>query len=175
MQNTTPGETPSTLDLYVLSYDINKNLSSPSSTLKQNLSNYLSQYRVIGDTVNVKDAFIINIGVDFEILVRPNFNSNEVLRNCINSLTQFFNINNWQINQPIILKDIEVLLDRVEGVQTVKEVKITNKVGTSLGFSQFAYDTDQATLNGVIYPSLDPMIFEVKTPSTDIKGRVVTF
>jgi hypothetical protein len=175
LQNTTPGETPSTLDLYVLSYDINKNLSSPSSTLKQNLSNYLSQYRVIGDTVNVKDAFIINIGVDFEILVRPNFNSNEVLRNCINSLTQFFNINNWQINQPIILKDIEVLLDRVEGVQTVKEVKITNKVGTSLGFSQFAYDTDQATLNGVIYPSLDPMIFEVKTPSTDIKGRVVTF
>jgi len=175
LQNTSPGETPSTLDLHVLSYDINKNLATASSTLKQNLSNYLSQYRVIGDTINVKDAFVINIGVDFEVIVRPNFNSNEVLRNCINSLTQYFNINDWQINQPIILKDIEVRLDRVEGVQTVKKVEITNKVGTSLGYSQYAYDISQATLDGTIYPSLDPMIFEVKTPSTDIKGRVVTF
>lgn len=175
LQNTSPGETPSTLDLYILSYDINKNLSIPSSTLKQNLSNYLSQYRVIGDTINVKDAFVINIGVDFEITVRPNFNSNEVLRNCISSLISYFNIDDWQINQPIILKDIEILLDRVEGVQTVKKVEITNKAGVSLGYSQYSYDVEQATKNRVIYPSLDPMIFEVKTPSTDIKGRVVAF
>jgi hypothetical protein len=175
LQNTTPGETPSTLDLYILSYDINKNLSSPSTTLKQNLSNYLSQYRVIGDTINIKDAFVINIGVDFEITVRPNFNSNEVLRNCINSLISYFNIDDWQINQPIILKDIELLLDRIEGVQTVKKVEITNKAGVSLGYSQYSYDVEQATKNRVIYPSLDPMIFEVKTPSTDIKGRVVAF
>ena len=167
--------TPSTLDLYILSYDINKNLSIPSSTLKQNLSNYLSQYRVIGDTINIKDAFVINIGVDFEITVRPNFNSNEVLRNCISSLISYFNIDDWQINQPIILKDIEILLDRVEGVQTVKKVEITNKAGLSLGYSQYSYDVEQATKNRVIYPSLDPMIFEVKTPSTDIKGRVVAF
>jgi len=175
VQNISPGETPSTLDLYILSYDINRNLTTASTSLKQNLSNYLSQYRIIGDTINIKDAFVINIGVDFEIIVRPNFNSNEVLRNCINSLIQYFNIDNWQINQPIILKEIEVRLDRIEGVQTVKKVQITNKVGTSLGYSQYAYDIEQATLNGTIYPSLDPMVFEVKNPSTDIKGRVVTF
>jgi len=175
VQNISPGETPSTLDLYILSYDINRNLTTSSTSLKQNLSNYLSQYRIIGDTINIKDAFVINIGVDFEIIVRPNFNSNEVLRNCINSLIQYFNIDNWQINQPIILKEIEVRLDRIEGVQTVKKVQITNKVGTSLGYSQYAYDIEQATLNGTIYPSLDPMVFEVKNPSTDIKGRVVTF
>ena len=175
VQNISPGETPSTLDLYILSYDINRNLTTASTSLKKNLSNYLSQYRIIGDTINIKDAFVINIGVDFEIIVRPNFNSNEVLRNCINSLIQYFNIDNWQINQPIILKEIEVRLDRIEGVQTVKKVQITNKVGTSLGYSQYAYDIEQATLNGTIYPSLDPMVFEVKNPSTDIKGRVVTF
>ena len=175
VQNISPGETPSTLDLYILSYDINRNLTTASTSLKKNLSNYLSQYRIIGDTINIKDAFVINIGVDFEIIVRPNFNSNEVLRNCINSLIQYFNIDNWQINQPIILKEIEVRLDRIEGVQTVKKVQITNKVGTSLGYSQYAYDIEQATLNSTIYPSLDPMVFEVKNPSTDIKGRVVTF
>ena len=175
VQNISPGETPSTLDLYILSYDINRNLTTASTSLKKNLSNYLSQYRIIGDTINIKDAFVINIGVDFEIIVRPNFNSNEVLRNCINSLIQYFNIDNWQINQPIILKEIEVRLDKIEGVQTVKKVQITNKVGTSLGYSQYAYDIEQATLNGTIYPSLDPMVFEVKNPSTDIKGRVVTF
>jgi len=175
VQNISPGETPSTLDLYILSYDINRNLTTASTSLKKNLSNYLSQYRIIGDTINIKDAFVINIGVDFEIIILPNFNSNEVLRNCINSLIQYFNIDNWQINQPIILKEIEVRLDRIEGVQTVKKVQITNKVGTSLGYSQYAYDIEQATLNGTIYPSLDPMVFEVKNPSTDIKGRVVTF
>jgi hypothetical protein len=66
-------------------------------------------------------------------------------------------------------------LDKVDGVQTVKNLSISNKVGTSLGYSQYAYDMSGATLDGIIYPSLDPSIFEVKKPSTDIKGRVVSY
>jgi hypothetical protein len=169
-----PGEIPSTLDLYVLSANSTNNLTVAGSALKQNLQTYLSQYRIIGDSVNIKDAFIINIGVDFEILVRPNFNSNEVLRACLNSLNTYFNINNWQINEPIQINELFLLLDKVQGVQTVKNIYITNKVGTSLGYSQYAYDIPGATLNKVIYPSIDPMIFEVKYPTTDIKGKVVS-
>ena len=117
----------SSLDIYVLSYNSDKKLNSASSTLKRNLKTYLNQYRMIGDTVSIKDAFIINIGCSFEIITLPNVNNNEVLLNCITSLQDYFDIDNWQINQPIILRDIQILLDNIEGVQTVKKVEIINK------------------------------------------------
>lgn len=163
-----------TLDLYVLSYNSNGNLTTASTTLKNNLKTYINQYRMIGDTISIKDAFIINIACDFEIITLPNYNSNEVIFRCITALQNYFSISNWQINQPIILRNITVLLDNIEGVQTVNKVNITNKAGTTSGYSQYAYDIAGATQKNIIYPSLDPSIFELKYPNTDIKGRVVT-
>lgn len=173
LNNVRLGEIPSTLDLYVLGINANGNLTNASATLKQNTQTYLSQYRVIGDSVEIKDAFIINIGVNFEITVRPNFNSNEVLRNCLTAVKEYFALDNWQINEPILIKELYLLLDKIQGVQTVKTVELVNKVGASNGYSQYEYDIEGATLNDVVYPSIDPMIFEVKYPSTDIKGKVV--
>lgn len=167
-------ENLSSLDLYILSQDQNGKLKTSSSSLKRNLKTYINQYRMIGDTMAIKDAFIINVDCNFEIITLPNYNNNEVLINCINALKSYFNINNWQINQPIITRDLYTTLDAIEGVQTVKKVIIGNKRGTTSGYSQYAYDIDGATQNGVIYPSLDPSIFEVKFPNQDIKGKVVT-
>jgi hypothetical protein len=164
----------SSLDIYVLSYNVNKKLTPASSTLKRNLKTYLNQYRMIGDTISIKDAFVINVGCSFEIITLPNINNNEVLLNCITSLQDYFDINKWQINQPIILRDLQLLIDNIEGVQTVKKVEIINKAGTSSGYSKYAYDIKGATQNGVIYPSLDPSIFELKFLNQDIKGKVVT-
>lgn len=174
VQNISSGESMGILDLYILTYDINKKLTQASLALKQNLVTYLSQYRMINDAVNIKDGFIINIGVNFDIIILPNFNNNQVLTNCITALQTYFAIENWQINQPIILRNIYILLDRVEGVQTVKNIEITNFVGANLGYSDYAYDISGATKNNVIYPSLDPMIFEVKYPNADIQGRCVS-
>jgi hypothetical protein len=171
--NVTTGEIPSTLDLYVLGYSNDKKLVNVSSTIKQNLSTYLSQYRMVGDSVNIKDAFVINIGINFEVITLPNYNNNEVLFNCIETLKTFFNIQNWQINQPIILRNIYTILDAVKGIQTVKNIEIINKSGITLGYSQYSYDVKGAVQNGIVYPSLDPMIFEVKYPDVDIQGRVV--
>jgi hypothetical protein len=162
------------LDLYVLANNTAGNLVNPSDTIKTNLKTYLNQYRMIGDTVNIKDAFVINIAVNFEIVVLPNFNNNDVLARCITSLQDYFNINKWQINQPIILSEISVTLDNIPGVQTVQNVQIINKAGTNSGYSQYAYDILGATQNGIIYPSLDPSIFEVKNTNSDITGRVVS-
>ena len=170
---TASGEAASILDLYILSFDNTSKLKTASLALKQNLSTYLSQYRMVNDSINIKDAFIVNIGVNFDIIVLPNYNSNEVLTRCIIALQDFFAIKNWQINEPIILRDLYILLDAIEGVQTVKIITISNKVGTALGYSQYAYDIAGATINNVVYPSLDPCIFEVKYPNTDIQGRVV--
>jgi len=171
ISNLLPGEVPSVLNLYVLAFDNNKKLKNASTALKQNLSTYLSQYRVINDSIKIKDAFIINIKVDFDIIVLPNYNNNEVINKCINVFKDYFNIDNWQINEPIMLKDLYILLDKIEGVQTVKNVSVVN---ASNGlYSSYSYDVVGATKNNVVYPSLDPMIFELKYPDTDIRGRVV--
>jgi len=172
-QSVQSGAAASILDLYVLSYDNTSKLSNASLALKQNLSTYLSQYRMVNDSISIKDAFIVNIGVNFDIIVLPNYNSNEVLTKCILALQDFFAIKNWQINEPIILRDVFAVLDNIDGVQTVKNVVISNKVGTALGYSPYAYDITGATINNVVYPSLDPCIFEVKYLNTDIQGRVV--
>ena len=171
IKNLSAGESNSVLDLYILSFDINKNLTTSSTALKQNLVTYLSQYRMLNDSINIKDAYIINIGINFDIIVLPNYVSSDVIARCINALQIFFNISNWQINQPIVMRDLYVLLDKIEGVQTVKMIEIINKI--SSGYSEYSYDIKGATLNNVIYPSLDIMIFEVKYPNTDIQGRVV--
>jgi len=170
-----PGQIPSVLNLYILAFDNNKKLKQAATALKQNLATYLSQYRIINDSIKIKDAFVINIGIEFDITVLPEYNNNEVLINSIQAVKDYFQINKWQINEPILLKDLLILIDKVDGVQTVKNVTVSNKVGENLGYSKYAYDIKGATINNVVYPSLDPMIFEVKYPDTDIKGRVVPF
>ena len=165
--------TVETLCMYVLSKNNEGNLSTPTKTLKKNLRTYLSQYKIIGDSIEIKDAYIINIAIDFEIVVLPNFINSQVILSCITSLQEHFNINNFQINQPIIIQDLFVKLSQIEGVQVVQKINFTNKKEISQGYSQYSYDIPAATLNNVIYPSLDPSIFEVKYPNTDIKGKVV--
>ena len=129
---------------------------------------------MIGDSVRIKDGFIINIGVNFEIIVLPDYNNNDVLLNCINALKTYFAIDKWTINQPIILRDLYILLDQISGVQTVKTIDIVNKVGENIGYSKYAYDIKGATQSNIIYPSLDPSMFEVKYPNVDIQGKVVS-
>jgi len=172
IQNVNLGEIPSILDLYILTYNNNKQLTTSSTSIKQNLSTYLSQYRIVGDSIRIRDAFVINIGINFDIIVLPDYNNNDVLNNCIKALQNFFNIENFQINQPIFLRDLYILLDKIAGVQTVKNIEIYNKAGVLDGYSQYGYDIKGATINNVIYPSLDPSIFECRYLNQDIQGRV---
>lgn len=169
----TTGENVSLLDLYILTYDSNSNLKVSSEILKQNLSLYMSQNGMLGDNINIKDAFIVNIGVNFDIVVNSSYNANEVLLKSLDAVRTYFDINTWQINQPIILKELSILIDKVDGVLTVNNLNIVNIAGESIGYSQYTYDLQGATINNIVYPSLDPMIFEVKYPDIDIKGRVV--
>ena len=174
MQNDISQKDQVLVSLYVLGLNSNNNLADPSPALLQNLQTYLSDYRMMTDAINIKPAYIINIGCNFDIIIRPNYTSQDVIARCILALQNYFNINSWSINEPIILGDIYSLLDVVEGVQTVKDIRIVNKAGEVNGYSKYSYDISAGTLNGVIYPSLDPSIFELKYPNTDIQGRVVT-
>ena len=163
---------PLSLSLYTLAYDNNKNLVPATSTLKSNLKTYLSEYMILTDALNIKDAFVVNIGVNFDIIVKPNFSGRDVLLACTNRLKDHFNITKWNINQPINLSSLYTLLDQEKGVQTVQKVEVINNVGGV--YSQYAYDVKGATRDNIVYPSYDPCIFEVKYPDLDIKGRITT-
>lgn len=163
---------PLSLSLYTLAYDNNRNLQTATVNLKNNLKTYLSQYMLLTDAINIKDAFVINVGVNFDIILRPNYLGRDVLLQCNNLLIDYFDIRKWNINQPIDISSLYTLLDTVKGVQTVQKVEIVNNSGGT--YSQYAYDIKGATRNNIVYPSYDPMIFEVKYPTTDIKGRVTT-
>ncbi len=165
---------PLATSIYLLTYNVNGEFTTPGSALLRNIQTYLGQYRMLTDTILLKNAYIINIQVSFDIVVRPNYSGREVIGFCLVALRAFFDRQKWQINQPIILSEIYTLLDQIAGVQTVQKISITNIAGTNVGYSQYGYDISAATLNGVIYPSLDPSIFEVKYPDVDIQGRVVT-
>jgi len=163
-----------TLALYILSKNNNGLLTLADPALKQNLKTYLAEYRMVTDAVAIKDAFVINLGINFDVIMLPNFNNRIVLNTCINALKVYFDTDKWQINQPILINNVKNVLDTVEGIQTIKNLTITNKSGSSSGYSEYAYDIDGATIDNVLYPSLDPSIFEIRFPDIDIQGRVVT-
>lgn len=166
---------PLAMNLYVLGYDENKQLVELNQAIKENLKTYLGNYRMLTDAVNIKDAFVINIGINFQITILPNYNGNDVLLRCINSLKDYFNVDKWQINQPILTYDVINIIGNTKGVQSVMNVTYNNLYDSDKGYSGNIYNLKSATKKGIIYPSLDPSIFEVKFPNIDIVGQVVTY
>ena len=174
---------PLALNMYMLGYDSNKKLIQLNQAVKENIQVYLSQYRMMTDAIQLKDAWICNIGLDFAIYTKRGFNKHEVLLSCVTQLKKYFQIDKWQVNQPIILADVVSEILGVEGVATVVKpredstelIQVHNKFGTinNLTYSDNIYDVSSATFNSVVYPSVDPAIFEIKYPDTDIRGRVM--
>jgi len=174
---------PMALNFYVLGYDNNKSLQAVNQATKKNIRTYLGPYRILTDAINLKDAFVINISLRFAIYVKKRYNKEEILLKCIQKVKDYFDIDKWQINQPIILSDIAYEISLVEGVNNVippedenpekQIVVLQNKFKKSSGYSGNIYDISSATKKGIIYPSLDPAIFEVKFPEVDIVGKVL--
>jgi len=164
---------PFAINLYILSYDANKKLTLTNRAVKENLKTYLGEYRVLTDGVNIIDGFIVNIGVDFEIVCYNSYNKREVLANCLTEIQSYFDIDNWTFNKPINISEIELILANIEGVMSVPSVKISNLCGGDGNYSPNSYNIDKATQGKIIYPSLDPCVFELKYPNKDIKGRAL--
>jgi hypothetical protein len=164
---------PLALSIYILSTNLDGKLTRASTVVKQNLKTYLSYNKMMSDAILIKDAYFVNIKVNFDITVLPAYNSQDVLTRCINTLKDYFNTSKWQINQPIIISDVYNTIGAIQGVQSVIKVSFDNLTGGN--YSSYSYNISSATKQGVIYPSLDPMMFEVRFPDTDIYGRVVTY
>ena len=174
---------PLALNFYCLGYGATKKLITLNNVVKRNLATYLSLYRPVTDAIQIKDAYVINIGVRFSIIVRAGYNKQEVMLRCMDEVKLFFAPDKWQINQPIVLQDLIRDITLVDGVSSVVPplqdnpdklpLIIFNRYEKNRGYSGNIYDIGSATKDGIIYTSLDPSIFELKFPNVDVQANVV--
>lgn len=157
-----------TVDIHILTKDENGHLIKPTSTLMQNVKSYLSAYRTLTSGINITPSEIINILVEFGVVVSPKFNRTEVMVKCLDVVRDYLNIDNFQIGSPIILSDIHAEIQKVYGVISVYELQIKNAIGS--GYSNSSFDVKTWTQNNILYCP-ENSIFEVKYPIKDIIGK----
>ena len=171
--STTKKSNPFAINLYVLCRDADGRLTPTNPALAYNLRNYLNEYRLLTDGVNIIDGYIINVGLNFTIIVYKNYNKRDVLTNCLNAARTFLSTENMQFSQPINLSRLRLEIAKVSGVQSVTELTMRNLTIRDGDYSKHEYNIAAATVNDIVYPSVDPSVFEVRFPTKDIVGKVL--
>jgi hypothetical protein len=165
---------PLSTQLFIISRDRNKNLIISPDSLKQNLRTYLNQFRLISDAIDILDTSIINIGLTFQVATDPSANKNTVVQGIIADLQSYFDIKNFQIDQPIAVSDVTNIIINSAGVVSLISLKFDNKRNNVLEreYSGISFDVDANTFKGLI---IGPpgSIFEVKYPEFDIVGSAI--
>ena len=159
--------------LYIISRNNSGALITSPDSLKKNLAKYLNTYRMISDAIDILDAQVINLQVEFVIVVDPNYNRALVLNNVLVKLRQYFNIKFFEIDQPIVLDDIRNIIYNNTGVISLQSLALKNATGT-LGnrvYSDVQFDRANTTRGLVIGPP--GSIFEVRFKDNDLIGSVV--
>lgn len=166
---------PLAAQLFIVSRNSNQELISSPDALKINLKRYLNSYRMISDAIDVLDAAIINLELYFQIVADPALNKSTLLQSIISDLQSYFNIKNFNINQPIVMSDIISIIFSKPGVIAVDKIQFNNMYGTikNKQYSSIAFDVQLNTRNQILYPPTGA-IFEVKYPDINITGKAVS-
>ena len=164
---------PQAAQLHIISRDSSSKLILSPDTLKENLGKYLSKFRIVSDAIDILDASIVNICIDFSITVESNMNADSVVNIAISKINDYFNIRNWQIDQPIIIGEIENLILNTTGVVNIIQLTFSGKSGivNGLRYADTAYEVKRHIDRGYIFPPRGG-IFELKYPGEDIIGRI---
>ena len=158
------------LNLYVLSEDSAGKLATTNSTIKENVKVWLNRTKMISDTIDILDAKIVNVGIDFEVVADEESNRFQLLSECVNVVKNLFATTPF-IGEPLYLTDIYSALNKVDGVVDTKRVEVANKVGTN--YSTTRFDLNNALSADGRYLSVPQNVaLEVKFPDTDIKGAI---
>ena len=155
--------------LFIISRDSKGALISSSDSLKKNLEVYLNEYRLITDAIDILDAFIINIGIEYEIVSDGIVNKNLIVENINKKIKSLFDIKKWHLDMPINKTNIEMLITATDGVVSLNYCTILNKTGT--GYSSYSLDINKNT-SGKFLVGPPGSIFELKSSKDDIAGYV---
>jgi len=158
------------VNIYTLSENSSGKLTVANTTLKNNLKNWITQYKMISDTVDILDAQIVNYDISYEILIDINANRFDVINSCNEKLTSKLAMKQ-DIGEPIKITDIYRELQKVNGVVDVTSVDIGLKSGGI--YSESNYDFDAAlSSDGRMIEAQPNVVFELKYPNIDIKGAI---
>jgi len=166
---------PLSTQLFIVSRTPESKLITSADTLKENLKKYLAPYRLVNDAIDILDAYIINLSLLFEVVIDPSLNRQLVLQAVLRSLTEKLNINNFSIDQPIVISDIQNLIYVTPGVLSVTNLEFRNYVDTvnNRSYSDVTFDVKNNIRKGILYPPPGG-IFEFRYPDYDIIGRTST-
>jgi hypothetical protein len=159
------------MNMYVVGVDSNNNLSPCNFITKSNLKTWISRNKMINDSIDIMDARVINIGIDFEIITENQNVSVDILQNCLVSLQSRFASSPADIGEDFFLSDVYDILKSVPGVVDVTKVSVINKHGAN--YSSLGFDIDNNLSpdgRGVIIPK--NVVYEIKYPNLDIRGAV---
>jgi hypothetical protein len=158
------------LNVYVLSEDTEGKLTNSNSTIKENIKTWLNHYRMINDTVDILDPFIINLGINF--IVKPEVNSDKfkVLSDCVDAIANEYTTPLF-IGEPLMLSKIFNILNNVPGVNDTVKVQIVNKNNSNYSNVFFSIN-DNMSPDGDSLVCPKNAIFEFKFPQIDIKGKL---
>jgi len=164
----------------LLSYDENGALiDTVSNTLKNNVLNYLSNYRMLNDYLDIQSGEVIDMGLEIDLVVNKNENSTEILKNVIEQTISFFSINKRKMGDPLLVGDLKREVGNVAGVVNVVDIRVYNKIGGNYSSSEVAQsyvnnDTKEIQqYDSTIYMKSN-QIFQIRFPNTDIKIRTKT-
>jgi hypothetical protein len=158
------------LNMYVISEDSFGKLIQTNSTIKNNLKIWLNQYRMINDTIDILDPYIINLGVEFVVKAATGVDKYSLLDRCIAALGTKFTTA-FYIGEPLYISDIYQELKEVTGVLDVMKVMLTNKGGTNYSGVEIVIN-DNLSPDGTYLIAPKNALFEIKYPATDITGKI---
>ena len=164
---------PQAAQLFVVSRDSTGRLIIASDTLKQNISRYLSKFRIISDAIDILDAKIINVGLNYTVTIDQSAKPSVVVSAINTKLKDYFKIENFQIDQPIKIGEIENLIMNTPDVEAITNVSFRNITGTqgTNTYNNFSYEVKRNIDRGYLFPPTGG-IFEIKYPNDDIVGRI---
>mgnify|MGYP003134122858 CR=1 FL=1 len=165
---------PLALMMFVLTLDRNGKLTFAPDQLKNNLSTYLNEFRLISDAIDILDAGVVNYGIDYEVYVDKTMNKQSVLTSINTRISSALDIRYFQIDQPMIIDDVVNLIINTPGVISLTDLKIYPITGVKddREYSDFTFLFEASTKKGIIRPPLGS-IFEMKYPDKDIKGIAI--
>lgn len=174
-------ENDNKIQIQILSYDTLGKLSNiVSNTLKQNIANYLSNYRMMNDYISVLTADVIDLSLDISVVLNSEQNSGQVITDIINRVSDYFNPQNRQLGQNVYLSELKSLIQNQNGVLTVSGINVYNEVGGKYSSSETSmeYSNPDTKLIGAVDDTLfaqPSQVYQIRYPQKDIRVSVKNF
>ena len=164
----------------LLSYDETGNLiDTVSNTLKNNVLNYLSKYRMLNDYLDIQSGEVIDLGLEVDLVVNKNENTADIIKSVVQQTSSFFSIDKKKMGDPLLVGDLKTQIGNVVGVVNVIDIRVFNKIGGEYSSAQVAQSyIDETTkeisqVESTVYMKSN-QIYQVRFPNTDIKVRIKT-